>query len=632
MVRRRVARDEHTRRNRETSNRMEKDPSLVTARFFKIMFGKDYSKVLYLPPKFARTVNHLAGQEIQIEDSSGLRWSVTLSHVNGSLAFQKGWPKFFLDHGLKEGEFVVFNYVNRSHFVVQIYGKRACERINFNNGKRRPNKRSRRCTETVYQDAPIQTTDLNSRDKPRSATSVASGSEFQTRQTRKLGAKSDHGRLQVLPIPINMEDPTCMINRADGHYLGEDRNFLYDLSLFEMERETDERNKFEKALDTKTIPSPPEVTEEANKFEKALDTTNALSEIPEQANMERDDTQMAVIQTNENIGHSADIPTDKFEEAPNINVAPTHTDTVEQSKTKGDDSEMAVDHTNKVDGHSGESTDKLEKTLDTKLALSHTEIKEKTQIMGDDTQTREVRTVQIDDCTGDIFTANCHSKPSDFSNLKKDMSGDASNFQNGNSHLVASDSESPSICSNKIAGREVKRRCYGSSISSSVLKDRFGKPAIKKELVELGEETNGLPAVFHTEEPKMVSEYAKMSPPAVKVEPDLYDTSELVTVCAFSTEVKTLCYLELPIPIPSVPGRRDKGRGKVVYLRDSSGRVWPVLYPDTPPVKALTVNWRNFCEGNDIKLGDKCRFEVEDMMLCIYKVDVIHWLGASSGT
>ncbi|XP_011084041.1 uncharacterized protein LOC105166397 [Sesamum indicum] len=625
MVRGRVVRGGRTRRNRETSNRMEKDPSLVTARFFKIMFGTDYSNVLYLPPKFARTVKHLAGQEIQIEDSTGLRWSVTLSHVNGSLAFQKGWPKFFLDHGLKEGEFVVFNYVKGSHFVVQIYGKRACERINFNNGTCRPNKRSRRGTETVYQDAPIQTTYLNSRDKPSSATSVASGSEFQTRQTRKLGAKSDHGRLQVLPIPIKMEDPACMVNRDDGHYLGEDRNFLYDLSLFEMERETDDRNKFEKALDTITIPSPPEVTEEANKFEKALGTMNAPSEIPEQANMERDDTQMAVIQTNENNGHSADIPSDKFEEALNIKVAPSHTDTVEQSKTKVDNSEMAVAHKIQVDGHSGEiSTDKLEKTLDNKLALSRTEITEQTKIKGDDTQMREVHSEQIDDRTADIFTAKRHSKPSDFSNLKKDISGDASNFQNGNSHLVASDSESPSICSSKIAGREVKHRCYGSAVSSSVLKDRFGKHAIKKERVELGEEANGLPEVFGTEEPNMVREYAKMFPPAVKVEPDLYDTSQLVTVCAFSTEVKSLCYLELPIPIPSVRGRRDRARGKVVYLRDSSGRLWPVLYPDPSPVKALTVNWRNFCEQNDIKLGDKCRFQVEDIMLCIYKVDVIN--------
>lgn len=520
---------------------------------------------------------------------------------------------------------MVFNYVKGSHFVVQIYGKRACERINFNNGTCRPNKRSRRGTETVYQDAPIQTTYLNSRDKPSSATSVASGSEFQTRQTRKLGAKSDHGRLQVLPIPIKMEDPACMVNRDDGHYLGEDRNFLYDLSLFEMERETDDRNKFEKALDTITIPSPPEVTEEANKFEKALGTMNAPSEIPEQANMERDDTQMAVIQTNENNGHSADIPSDKFEEALNIKVAPSHTDTVEQSKTKVDNSEMAVAHKIQVDGHSGEiSTDKLEKTLDNKLALSHTEITEQTKIKGDDTQMREVHSEQIDDRTADIFTAKRHSKPSDFSNLKKDISGDASNFQNGNSHLVASDSESPSICSSKIAGREVKHRCYGSAVSSSVLKDRFGKHAIKKERVELGEEANGLPEVFGTEEPNMVREYAKMFPPAVKVEPDLYDTSQLVTVCAFSTEVKSLCYLELPIPIPSVRGRRDRARGKVVYLRDSSGRLWPVLYPDPSPVKALTVNWRNFCEQNDIKLGDKCRFQVEDIMLCIYKVDVIN--------
>ncbi|KAK4414176.1 B3 domain-containing protein [Sesamum alatum] len=630
MARRRVARDERPRRiNRESSSEKEIekeiDPSMVSARFFKIMFGKDYSKVLYLPPKFARTVEHLAGQEFQIEDSSGLRWSVTLSYLNGSWAFQKGWPKFFLDHGLEEGQILIFNYVNGSHFVVQVYERTACERINFDNETDRPNKRSRRGTETVSEDATVPTTDLNSRDKPGSAASVASGSEFQTHQTHKLGAKFDSGRLQVLPIPINMEDPTCMINRDDGYYQGEDRNFLYE-SLFEMERKADDWNNFHNALDTKTILSHPEVTENANTFEKTLGTMNAPSEIPEETNIERDDTQMAVIQTNEDNGHSADIPTEKFEEAPDPKIALSHIDTVDQSKTEGDNSKMAVAPTNQVDGHSGEiSTDKLEKALDTKLALCHTEITERTKIKGDDTQMGEVQAEQIDARTGDIFTDKCHSKPSDSSNLKKDMSGDASNFQKGNSRLLASDSESPSVCSNKIAGREVIRRCNGSSGSSSVLKGQFGKHAIKKELVELGEEANGLPEIFRTEEPDMVREYTKMSPLGVKVEPEQsYDIGRLVTVCAFSTEVKSLSHLELPIPFPSVPGRRDNnGRGKVVFLRDSSERLWPVLHPESPPVKSLTGNWRKFCEYNEIKLGDNCMFQVEDIMHRVYKVDVI---------
>ncbi|KAI3463762.1 hypothetical protein Pfo_020425 [Paulownia fortunei] len=586
MIRRGVACDECTK-NCETFHQKQEDLSTIVTRFFKIMFGKDYSKVLYLPPQFARTVKHLAGQETQIEDSSGLRWSVTLSYVKGSLAFHKGWNKFFLDHGLAEGEFLVFNYIKRSHFVVQIYGKSACERINFNNGRPRQNKRSRRDPETVSLDEPFQTTDVNSRDKPSAATSVASGSIFENCQTHLAEANADFGMLQLLPISMNMEDPTCMINRDDGYYQREDRNFLHDLSSFEMAKETPDANKFEKALDTKIAPSHSEMTEYANKFEKALDMkiVPCLTATMEQTKTKGDDTQIAMIHKNEINGHSSDIFTDNFDKAFNTKVVPSHTETMEQSKIKGDDTKMAVICSKQITGHSG-----------------------------------------------DIFTDKFHIKPSDNSNLSKDILDDVSNFQNGNNPVLASDSESPSIGNSKIAEREyaVKRRCCESSVSSSVLKDLFGKQAIKKERADLGEEANAIPEVSGDagNEPTIVRKHGQMSYPVVKVEPDLpYDTVRTVAVSPFSAKVKSQSYLELPVHIPSIPGRRERGRGKVVYLRDSAGRIWPVLYPDIFSVKALTGNWSKFCEQNNIKPGDECRFQVENDMLCIYRVDVTHRSG-----
>lgn len=388
----------------------------------------------YLPPEFARTVKHLANQETQIEDSSGLRWFVTLSYVKGSLAFQKGWHKFFLDHGMEEGQFLVFNYIKGSHFVVQIFGKSACERINFNNGMPRQNKRSRRDEATAPEDEPFQIANVNSGDKPISATSVASGSEFQNCQTNLPVANADFGRMQLLPISVNMEDPTCMINRDDGYYQGEDRNFLYDLSSFEMENITHDANKFQQDSYSKLNPSHTEFMENATKVEKALDTKTSPCRIgiTEQTKTMGDDTQMGVIHTYQIKGHSGDIFTDKIEKALDTKLASSHTDITEQTKTMGNDAQMAVIHTNQIKGPPGDIfTDKFEKTLDTKTAPSHTEITEQTKTKGDDTQMAVIRSSRTAGHSGDILTDKFYTKPSDNSNLSKGMLNDVSNFQNG---------------------------------------------------------------------------------------------------------------------------------------------------------------------------------------------------------
>ncbi|XP_059657283.1 B3 domain-containing protein Os01g0905400-like [Cornus florida] len=107
------------------------DPSPTITSFFKVMIGDDFSKVMFLPPKFARTVSALVGQKTHLEDAIGRRWIVTVSKINGSIAFQKGWHGFSLDHDLEVGDFLVFNYIKGSHFVVQIYGKTGCHKPVF---------------------------------------------------------------------------------------------------------------------------------------------------------------------------------------------------------------------------------------------------------------------------------------------------------------------------------------------------------------------------------------------------------------------------------------------------------------------------------------------------------------------
>ncbi|KAL2492316.1 Uncharacterized protein Adt_27944 [Abeliophyllum distichum] len=227
-------------RNCLLTHRKQKNVSPVVTRFFKIMLGNDYLKVLYLPPSFVREVRNTIGQPSYLEDSTGQQWPVKVSVIDGCLAIQEGWHKFALDHHLEVGEFLVFSYIKGSHFVVQIYGTCARERLNFNRRRGRPRKRSRE-EAIIVPDEPFRALNINSRGKPRSSTSVASESEFQHGQSlpkapTASNSGSDFGKRQFAPTTISTEDPVLMLNTNAGYNQGEDRTYLQDLSSFEMGR------------------------------------------------------------------------------------------------------------------------------------------------------------------------------------------------------------------------------------------------------------------------------------------------------------------------------------------------------------------------------------------------------------
>lgn len=104
----------------------------------------------YLPPKLKRSMSLLVGKNISLEDSNGGRWDVTLSNVDGSLAFKEGWDVFSLDHKLEVGDLVVFSSIDKLKFGVKIYDESVCERVDFSN--RRIRKKRDRNGEFVRQD------------------------------------------------------------------------------------------------------------------------------------------------------------------------------------------------------------------------------------------------------------------------------------------------------------------------------------------------------------------------------------------------------------------------------------------------------------------------------------------------
>ncbi|KVI00748.1 B3 DNA binding domain-containing protein [Cynara cardunculus var. scolymus] len=110
-------------------HKKDKNPSPVATTFFKVMFGDEYSKVLFLPPRFAHSVRNMVGKATRLEDLSGEKWTVKFTMIDGFLAFEEGWNAFSTAHGLKVGDFLVFHYIMESHFVVLMYGQSGCPEI-----------------------------------------------------------------------------------------------------------------------------------------------------------------------------------------------------------------------------------------------------------------------------------------------------------------------------------------------------------------------------------------------------------------------------------------------------------------------------------------------------------------------
>ncbi|PSR89497.1 B3 domain-containing protein [Actinidia chinensis var. chinensis] len=217
-----------------------KDPSSIVTSFFKVMIGDNFSKVLFLPPKIARTVLHLIDQKIQLEDARGERWTVTLSKCNGSLAFEEGWRAFSLEHGLEVGDFTLFHYIMGSRFVVQIYGKNGCERLIFSDesSSRKKRRTTRNCSAKAGR---YHSIDSDSMNKQASTTAV-SGSNVEISRSQPmatdnaLNIDNDNERLQHSSRTIYSEEPFYMLD-GDARNRQEDyRNSLYDLSNFERQR------------------------------------------------------------------------------------------------------------------------------------------------------------------------------------------------------------------------------------------------------------------------------------------------------------------------------------------------------------------------------------------------------------
>ncbi|CAA0828587.1 B3 domain-containing protein [Striga hermonthica] len=508
MARRGIAHDE----SEKGSDKMPKK-----RRFIKIMFGFDFSTYLPLPPSFVKSVKHLADQEIQIEDSNGLQWSVKLAEVDGSLSLNEGWNKFFLDHSLREGYILVFEYAVDGHFTVYIFGQPAVEITDFDNVSPKNRKRVKTYPDPVSPDKPLLKKIVQPREKSGPNDSVAPRSKTRTCKTRSKEADGNMMRPSCELPTAGSENKIGMINRDTESCGRKEKDILYDPSCLETGKKTPAKC----------------VTKITDKLNTNADGNNT------QINASRTDGVKKPLDVSAGPSRTAQKKVDV-----NRNASEKFTGTVEKAPEKKRSPSRAV------------KTDVKMKKNATQMAGDHVE--------------------KINSDSSDILADMNRVTRSDKGNLSGKVREDASN--------------PPNDCSERgIAG---KRKYLEPTIPSEELEKLCGKRRIKQEQV------------------------------GPKGEPDLADEAVPSSgISPFTAKVENKSYLELPVQIPSV----KKDKGKVVYIRGSSGKIWPMIYPNTlKSVKALVGNWTRFCETNGIKPGDECRFQPENEKFCCYRVDVMN--------
>ncbi|KAF3792734.1 B3 domain-containing protein [Nymphaea thermarum] len=96
---------------------------------FNCLLGSDFNVTLqFIPTRFCHQIGNVLGEDAHLEDSGRRLWKVKISRTSAGLAFQQGWREFVNDHSLSFGDLLLFEYVNISHFEVQIFGRNCCEK------------------------------------------------------------------------------------------------------------------------------------------------------------------------------------------------------------------------------------------------------------------------------------------------------------------------------------------------------------------------------------------------------------------------------------------------------------------------------------------------------------------------
>ncbi|XP_019434018.1 PREDICTED: B3 domain-containing protein Os02g0598200-like isoform X4 [Lupinus angustifolius] len=542
-----------------------KSSSLLHTSFFKVMIGEDFSKYMYVPPKFYHNVSvgDLLDKQIILEDPSGEQWKVTVSFVYGSIAFKEGWSAFSFDHGLKIGDFLIFNYTSESHFDVLIYDESACNMLDFSK-TRNQKKRSRGRNDSSVKDGLLVRQGLKA-----SGVSISDLPKMK-RQHREVDLGGTQHNIEKVSNYDNINATTKSVCIED---YGEDPCYMTSRGLGETER--DAKTSMFDVLDCEILNN--------------CDVNGTWKVATVDSNVCDVDCGSHACQN----------------EAIICNKDPLY----ERILGKGaasDPSELKLSRCNHSLGQKDNSA------YDKNCTLKLKENSENNSIMSN----RKVRECQ--------FAEGLESEQMVIS--QKRYASQIGSFYNTNGVLDGIPKISDTIRKGQMS-KEIKKEHV--DMTPSVYKYKDELPAtgqtserFKSELQDTTPFVYKDNLLLATGSSKVIKREPGQSLQPFNEDNESHSQTAATVSCDVPTDIDT--FLELPAPLPLSNKRGIKMKRLVVYLRDELMNLWPVFYHEQSNFYALTEGWSEYRKANNIQPRDLCIFGAENESNRIIAVNIVH--------
>ncbi|CAL0332929.1 unnamed protein product [Lupinus luteus] len=651
-----------------------KSSLLLHTSFFKVMIGEDFSKYMYVPPKFYRTVpaRDLVDKKIILEDSSGEQWKVTISFVGGSVAFKEGWSAFSIDHGLKIGYFLIFNYTSESHFDVLIYDESACNMLDFSKTRSRK-KRSTDRNDSSVKDGLLVRQGLK-------ASVVSTDLPKMKRQHREVDLGGTQNNMEKISNydNINATDQSVCIEDC-----GEDPCYMTSRGLVETER--DAKTTMFDVLDCEILNNCG-----VNGTRKVATVDSNVSDVDHGSHACRNeaiicnkdpsyerilgkgaasDPSLELSGCNHSLGQKDNSAYDK-------NCTLKHKENNEKNSiiynwkvrecqfAEGLESEQMVKsqktyasqiggfyNTNQIFGGIPNISDTIKNgQMSKEIKKEHVDMSPSVYKQKDELPAGEMSKWLKSELKG--MAANLYNEEflSAEGKLRKGAASDPFKLTGRNHSLGPKDKSAyANKCNTKL---EENRENISNMSSRKVREYQFAEglghmpKSIKKEIIDkitanmymdelpTGETSERFKSELQDTTPFVYKDkLATGSSKVIKREPGQSlqpfnedNESHFQTAATVSCVVPTDndAFLELPAPLPLSNKRGIKMKRLVVYLRDRLMSLWPVFYHEQSNLYALTEGWSEYRKANSIQPGDLCIFVAENKSNRIIAVNVVH--------
>ncbi|KAH9776615.1 hypothetical protein KPL71_006759 [Citrus sinensis] len=658
--------------------------SPVIHSFFKIMIGKDCSEILFLPPKFAEMVSAVIGKKAVIEDSSGDCWEVSVSNVDGSPAFRQGWNAFSAYHRLEIGDFLVFDYIRGSRFIVKIFDKTGCEKqkisLTMNKRKRyrtrtnftdregqcytadtgsmsKERKNARTTANSTDRDGQCHTADKDSMSKERSRPSIFSVSDEEMSESQcELNdvekASTSNGKISgKRPLSVSrakfLEDPYYLIDRDLGDQQREDRCSVFDLSHFEMvgnncgtaiRDKMKDGDDYSHHADASLISEFEDVLVNKYLVDEEIPNRVAAShasdmDIMKNNGVEKTEQIISRVELQKDGGNNSNVSSGVSQKCHGAEEESKALSIFAESKRKTDRATVSPMECNQSEhlkfiGTFGESSVQVTTGMQNCRFESLTEIDWAMVSPVEYNRSTQLKLVgQYGKSRVQVTSGmqNCQ-----FVEPQKNE-GNNSNSSSGVSKKCFGAEEESNALTKLLTkvhqGMVSQTGCtsLGDSNQRAQLKfvGEFGGSSVPVTHGMLKGQFGNLPQLIKVERglrSDMIGRENGISQ-VVKTE-----TLDLVPTCYIpcATPSDGQPFLELSTCLPTSSFRgRSRTQRKVVVLRDPDMRMWPVLYHERSGFKVLTSGWEAFSKANNIQPGDGCIFGVESYSESIYGVSIV---------